>query len=240
MVKLSYHIGIGGIPITEQILPRGAFIQRDKQTYGIVPRSPLGIITPEFLEKIAHVVRKYDIPIVKMTSAQRLALVGLKPEVIEDVWTDLGMDPAPAIGHCVHYVKACPGKAVCRFGILDALNLGMLLEKQLVGMDLPGKTKVGISGCPNNCCEGYLRDIGLFGKKKGWTLIVGGTSGRKPRIGDVIAENLTDDQAVMLIQKCLDYYKNNAKPRERISRLIERMGIEPLKDAVLAPGKDES
>lgn len=78
-----------------------------------------------------------------------------------------------------------------------------------------------------------MRDIGLFGKKNGWSLIVGGTSGRRPRIGDIIAESLTDDQAVGLAQKCLEYYKNNAKPRERISRFIERIGIEAFKKAVL-------
>ncbi|MDF9409744.1 MAG: Nitrite reductase (NAD(P)H) [Pelotomaculum sp. PtaB.Bin013] len=115
-------------------------------------------------------------------------MVGLKPEIIEDVWTDLGMDVAPAVGPCVHYVKACPGTETCRFGVKDSLGLGMRLEKLLVGMKMPGKIKIGVSGCPNNCGEGYVRDIGLFGKSKGWTLIIGGTSGRKPRIGDVIAE----------------------------------------------------
>ncbi len=217
----------------EKTLPRGAFIQRDKQTYGIVPTSPLGVVTPEFLEKVAQVAKKYDIPVIKLTSAQRLALVGLKPEIVEDVWADLGVDPAPAVGSCVHYVKACPGNSFCRFGIMNTLGIGMRLHELLVGKDLPGKTKIGVSGCPNNCCEGYLRDIGLFGRKNGWTLVVGGTSGRKPRIGDVVAENLNDDQAVELMQKCLAYYKDNAKPRERISRLIERTGVEALKKAVL-------
>ncbi len=169
-----------------------------------------------------------------------MALVGLKPEVVEDVWAELGVEPALAVGAGVHYVKACPGNAVCRFGILNSLGLGTRLHNQLVDMELPGKTKVGVSGCPNNCCEGYLRDIGLFGKKNGWSMIVGGTSGRRPRIGDLIAENMTDDQACELAQKCLEYYKNNAKPRERISRFIDRIGIEDFKKAMLGPQGSET
>lgn len=170
---------------------------------------------------------------IKLTSAQRLALVGLNPEDVEKIWQELGADVGPAVGPCVHYVKACPGTAACRFGILDSLGLGLRLEKEFLGMDLPAKVKIGVSGCPNKCGEAYVRDIGLFGKKSGWTFIFGGNSGARPRIGDIIAENLTDDQVVELARKCLDYYKANARGRERTARFIERIGIEEFKKAVL-------
>ncbi|MDI9448481.1 MAG: NAD(P)/FAD-dependent oxidoreductase [Pelotomaculaceae bacterium] len=213
--------------------PRGAFIQRDKKSYAIVPRISAGLVTPDFLENVARVARKYNVPLIKLTSAQRLALVGLNPEDVEKIWQELGADVGPAVGPCVHYVKACPGTAACRFGILDSLGLGLRLEKEFLGMDLPAKVKIGVSGCPNKCGEAYVRDIGLFGKKSGWTFIFGGNSGARPRIGDIIAENLTDDQVVELARKCLDYYKANARGRERTARFIERIGIEEFKKAVL-------
>lgn len=213
--------------------PRGAFIQRDKKSYAIVPRTPVGLVTPDLLENIARVSRKYNIPIIKLTSAQRLALVGLQPEVVEEVWQELGTDVGPAVGLCVHYVQACPGTTVCKFGVLDSLGLGLRLEKMLVGLDLPAKAKIGVSGCPNNCGEAYVRDFGVFGKKTGWTFIFGGNSGARPRIGDVLADKLTDDQVVELAQKCIDYYKANAKGKERTARFIERIGIEEFKKAVL-------
>jgi NAD(P)H-nitrite reductase large subunit len=97
--------------------PKGAIIQRDKKTYGVVPRMPLGIVTPDTLETIANVVRKYEIPIIKITSAQRMALVGMKPEVVDDVWRDLGIDVGPAVELCVHYVQACPGNTLCKLGV---------------------------------------------------------------------------------------------------------------------------
>lgn len=213
--------------------PRGAFIQRDKKSYAIVPRIPAGLVTPDFLENVARVARKYNIPIIKLTSAQRLALVGLPPEKVEEVWAELGIDVGPAVGPCVHYVKACPGTAACRFGILDSLGMGLRLEKEFLGLELPAKFKIGVSGCPNKCGEAYVRDIGLFGKKAGWTFIFGGNSGARPRLGDIIAENLNDDQVVELAHKCFDYYKSNARGKERSARFIERVGIEEFKKAVL-------
>lgn len=227
------------MPEMEQKMPdviKGAFLQRDKQTYAIVPRTPVGLVTPELLVNIASVAKKYNIPVIKTTSAQRMALVGLKPDIVEDVWKELGTEVGPAVEPCVHYVQACPGTTVCRFGILDSLDLGMRLEKMLVGYELPAKAKIGVSGCPNNCGEAYVRDIGVFARKGGWTFIFGGNSGGRPRIGDVLAEKLSDDQVIELARKCLDYYKANARARERTARFIERIGIEEFKRAVLQTG----
>lgn len=212
---------------------QGAFVQRDKQTYAIVPRMPMGLVTPEVLETIATVARKHQIPIIKITSAQRMALVGIKPEFVEPIWQELGMGVGPAVEICVHYVQACPGTAVCKFGIQDSLGLGGKLEKLFVGMELPAKAKIGISGCPMNCGEGYLRDFGAFGKRSGWTVLFGGNSGGKPRIGDVIAQDLSTEEVIELAKKCFEYYGRNAKPKERTARFIERIGMEEFKKNIL-------
>lgn len=212
--------------------PKGAIIQRDKKTYGVVPRTPLGIVTPDTLETIAKVVRKYEIPIIKITSAQRMALVGMKAEVVDDVWRDLGIDVGPAVELCVHYVQACPGNTLCKLGVQDSLGLGGKLENLFVGMDLPAKAKIGISGCSMNCGESYMRDFGAFGKKSGWTVIFGGNAARKPRIGDVIAEDLTNEEVIDLARKCFEYYAANGKKKERTARFIERISIEEFKKAV--------
>jgi NAD(P)H-nitrite reductase large subunit len=213
--------------------PKGAIIQRDKKTYAVVPRTPMGLVTPDILENIANVVRKYKIPVIKITSAQRMALVGMDPEVVDEVWRDLGMDVGPAVELCVHYVQACPGNTLCKLGVQDSLGLGGKLEELFVGMHLPAKAKMGISGCPMNCGESYMRDFGAFGKKSGWTVIFGGNAGGKPRIGDVIAENLSSEEVVDLAKRCFEYYAANGKKKKRTARFIERIGIEEFKKAVL-------
>lgn len=213
--------------------PRGAILQRDKKTYAIVPRTPVGLVSPDILEKISEVVRKYNIPITKITSGQRLALVGMKREEVDLIWNDLKMDVGKAVELCVHYVQACPGVSVCKFGVRDSLALGTQLEELFIGMDLPAKVKFGVSGCPFCCAESYVRDIGLIGKKNGWIVVVGGNSGGRPRIGDVIAQDVSSEDVVVLARRFLDYYRKEGKKKERTARFVDRMGIEAVKAAIL-------
>ena len=218
--------------MTENI-PRGAILQRDGKTYAIVPRTPVGLVSPEVLDAISSIVRKYNIPITKITSGQRLALIGMKREEVDKIWNELKMEVGPAIELCVHYVQACPGTEVCKFGVRDSLGMGLQLENLYVGMDLPAKLKMGISGCPFCCAESYVRDIGLIGKKKGWIITFGGNSGGRPRIGDIIAQDVADVEAVALVQRCLEYYRDNVGKKLRTARFVEKVGIETIRQAVL-------
>ena len=215
---------------------KGAILQRDKETYAIVPRIPMGVLTPEILETMAEVARKYSVRIIKITSGQRIALVGLKPEDVDNAWRDLGMGVGPAEGLCVHYVQACPGTLTCKFGQGDSIGLAAKIEQLYVGREefIPAKTKFGISGCKLNCAESYLRDFGVFAAPDGWTMLAGGNSGGRPRIGNVVAEKLSEEQVLDLMKKALAYYAKNAKSRERMPRFIERIGIEEFKKAVLS------
>ncbi len=213
---------------------KGAILQRDKKTYAIVPRIPAGVLSVEDMEAITNVVKKYNIPITKITSGQRLALVGIAKEDINAVWADLNMNIGRATELCLHYVQACPGTEVCTFGVQDSLGLGMELEKIFAEKELPAKFKIGVSGCQFCCAESFVRDIGLIGKKNGWRLIFGGNSGKKPRIGDLLAEDLSKDEVFRLVDACLNYYIENAKKKERSSRFMERIGIDEFKKAVLA------
>lgn len=213
--------------------PKGAILQRDKTTYAIVPRTPVGLVRPEDLEAIAEVARKYNIPVIKITSGQRFALVGMQKEDVDSIWEDLNMDVGKATELCLHYVQACPGTAVCKHGVQDSLGLGMEIEKFFTGMDLPAKVKIGVSGCSFCCGESFVRDIGIFGKKKGWTFIVGGSSARRPRIGDVLIESLSEKEVIDLTKATLKYYRGKAKKRERMARFVDRIGIENMQEAIL-------
>ena len=215
------------------VKPDGAILQRDKTTWAIVPRTPTGLLTLEFLEKLAAVVRKYNIPITKITSGQRLALVGVKQEEIEPIRAELNVGIGRALELCLHYVQACPGNSVCSLGVRDSLALGNHLEQRLMGVELPAKLKIGVSGCPMTCSEGHVRDLGLIGKHSGWVVTFGGNSGGRPRIADIMGEGLDDEAAVALIDKLVEFYRLNAKKKERTARMVERLGIEAVKAAVL-------
>jgi NAD(P)H-nitrite reductase large subunit len=212
---------------------KGAILQRDKETYAVAPHLPCGVVTPDVLRTLADVADKYHAAAVKVTSASRIALVGLKEEDVDKVWEELGVSPGAAVGICVRSIKACPGTSFCRLGQQDSLNVGLAMDQRYHGMELPGKMKMGVSGCPNQCAETPVKDIGLVGKKKGWTVLAGGCAAAKPRLADVVAEELDTEQAERLVARMVDYFRENAKKHERIGRMIDRIGLEEFKQAVL-------
>lgn len=210
---------------------------KKKQTYNVLPGTKMGILTTEYLEELTGIARKHNIPFFKITSAQRLAILGHTPETAEQIWRELGQKKGPQKPVGIHYIQACPGLKWCKYGRQDSLALGEKLEKAFSALPLPAKTKVGISGCPLNCCESYVRDIGVFGKKNGWTLVFGGNGGGCPRIGDIVAENLNDEAVITMVGKCLEYYRNNARPMERTGRFMRRSKIDAFWEHIGVRGK---
>ncbi len=213
---------------------KGAVLQRDKETYAIVPHLPLGLITPEQLRKIADVADKYQPAALKVTSAARIAIVGLKEEDIDNAWKDLDMQPGAAVGLCVRSVKACPGNTLCRLGQQDALGIGTELDKRYHGFELPGKFKIGVSGCPNQCGESSIKDLGFVGKAKGWTIVVGGNAASRPRLAEKLTDNVDTAEALRISDNIMNYFKENGKKGERLGRFIDRIGFETFQNAVLS------
>ncbi|MDD5758042.1 MAG: hypothetical protein PHI06_03060 [Desulfobulbaceae bacterium] len=204
------------------------------KTYSIVPGPKMGMVTPDFLEAIARVARRHNVPLLKFTEAQRLAFIGQTPEETELIWQELGHSTGPKKPVGIHYIKACPGKTWCKYGVQDSLSLGAKIEGALLNLALPAKTKVGISGCSMNCCEGFIRDIGIFGRKNGWTLVFGGNGAGRPRFGDIISEDLTDEQLLIVMEKALKYYSAHARKRERTARFMDRTPLSALQNALAA------
>ncbi|MDI6811928.1 MAG: DUF1858 domain-containing protein [Desulfitobacteriaceae bacterium] len=212
--------------------PAGAILQMDKKTYAIAPHIPAGVATPEILRKIADVAEKYQAAAIKVTSAQRIAIVGLDPGDVPKAWDELGMDPGHAAGLCVRSIKVCPGNEFCKRGLQPTLKLGMELDKRYHGMELPSKFKIAVAGCPNKCTDAATVDLGLMGTSRGYHLFVGGNGGVKPRLADLLWENLKAEERLPAVQAVVEYYRQNARPQERLGRLIDRVGLDGLKGRV--------
>ncbi|WP_425061258.1 Nitrite reductase [NAD(P)H] [Sporomusa carbonis] len=220
--------------VKTDLLEKGAIIQRDRETYAIAPHIPGGVILdPNILRKIADVSEKYGAKALKLTSAQRIAIVGIPEEKIDAAWKELDMNKGAAVGLCVRSVKICPATHFCKRAQQDGLTLGLELDKLYHGMKLPGKLKIGVSGCTNSCAECGVKDIGLIGTAKGWKIIIGGCAGARPRIGDLLAEQIPQAEVLPLIEKIIAYYKENARNHERIGMMIDRLGLDNVKQGIL-------
>ena len=101
------------------------------KTYNVLPGTRMGLLSTEYLEKLTEVAKKHNIPFFKITSAQRLAIVGHTPETAEHIWQELGQKTGPKKPVGIHYIQACPGIKWCKYGRQDSLALGEKLEKNL-------------------------------------------------------------------------------------------------------------
>jgi NAD(P)H-nitrite reductase large subunit len=72
---------------------KGVVLQRDGESYGVAPHLACGVVTPEILRHIADVAEKYNVPMLKITSAARIDMLGIREEDVDAIWEDLGITP---------------------------------------------------------------------------------------------------------------------------------------------------
>jgi NAD(P)H-nitrite reductase large subunit len=208
-------------------------LQKKHKTYFPMPGINAGMLTLKDLEHITDLVRRYEVPMVKVTGAQRLYFQGLAPEKRAEMMQELELPAGlPHTRSRVHYVQACPGKTWCTFGTRETEHIAKAISEMKLDGPLPYKVKIGISGCRMCCCESWMRDVGLAAEKNGWRFTFGGNAAGRPRIGDLVADGLSDEEALDLIQKTLNFYLTTAKFKTRSARFMERVGIEALKKGI--------
>lgn len=209
-----------------------ANIQKDG-TYSVVPRMWGGVTNPSELRRIADVADKYHVPMVKVTGGQRIDLLGIKKEDLPGVWKDLDMPSGHAYGKSLRTVKTCVGKEFCRFGTQDSTGMGIALEKDLVGMWSPHKVKLAVSGCPRNCAESGIKDIGIIAVDSGWELYVGGNGGIKTEVAQFFVKVQTHDEVLEYTGAFLQLYREEAFYLERTCHYLNRVGLEHVKARVI-------
>ncbi|HVW05450.1 MAG TPA: nitrite reductase large subunit NirB [Vicinamibacterales bacterium] len=212
-----------------------ANIQKDG-TFSVIPRIRGGVTSPSELRRIADVAEKYSVRMVKITGSQRIDLLGVKKADLPLVWADLGMPSGQAYTKGVRMVKTCVGTEFCRFGTQDSTAAGIEMERRFEHLFTPHKVKMATVGCPRNCAEATVKDIGLIGQEGGWQVVVGGAAGKSVRKADLLTTVETTEQALEAAQLFFQYYRENANYLERTYDFVERTGIEKIrKDTVYAP-----
>jgi len=208
-------------------------IQKDG-TFSVVPEMPGGVCTPAELKRIADAAVKYEVPLVKVTGGQRIDLVGVKKDDLPRIWNDIGMPAGYAWGKSYRTCKACIGTDFCRFGLGDSMGLALKIERRFRGIDSPGKLKLATAGCPRNCSEALIKDIGVVAIGEGkWEIYVGGAGGAHVRKGDLLCVVDNEDDALLFSGRFMQYYRENAKYKERTYTFLERLGIERIRAVVI-------
>ena len=210
-----------------------ANIQRDG-TFSVVPQIPGGITSSSQLRRIADVVDKYHVPLVKLTGGQRIDLLGIRKDDLPKVWKDLDMPSGYAYGKSYRTCKSCVGTDFCRFGVGDAIALATRIEAQFQGFDSPHKMKLATAGCPRNCSEAMVKDLGAVAVEGGkWEIYIGGAAGSSVRKGDVLCVVDSHDEVLKYMGRFIQYYRENAKYLERTHGFVERLTIAKIRAIVM-------
>ncbi|WP_430318183.1 nitrite reductase large subunit NirB [Pseudomonas nitroreducens] len=209
-----------------------ANIQKDG-TYSVVPRMWGGVTNAAELRRIADVADKYRVPMVKVTGGQRIDLLGIKKDDLPAIWKELDMPSGHAYGKSIRTVKTCVGSEFCRFGTQNSTQLGIDLEHDLFNMWSPHKVKLAVSGCPRNCAEAGIKDIGIIGVDSGWELYIGGNGGIKTEVAEFFVKLKTADEVREYSGAFLQLYREEAFYLERTVHYLQRVGMQHIRKAVL-------
>jgi len=209
-----------------------ANIQKDG-TYSVIPRMWGGETTAGELRRIADVVDKYRIPTVKVTGGQRIDLLGVKKEDLPGVWRDIGMPSGHAYAKALRTVKTCVGSEWCRFGTQDSTQMGKDLERALWRMYAPHKVKLAVSGCPRNCAESGIKDVGVIGVDSGWEIYVAGNGGIKTEVAQFLCKVKTSAEVLEHAGAFLQLYREEGWYLERTVHYVGRVGLDHVKRRVL-------
>lgn len=211
-----------------------ANIQKDG-TFSVIPRIWGGVTTANELRAIANVADKYNVPTVKITGGQRINLLGIKKEDLPSIWADLndaGMVSGHAYGKSLRTVKTCVGSEWCRFGTQKSMTMGIKLEWLTWGAWTPHKFKIAVSGCPRNCAEATIKDLGVIAVDSGWEIHVGGNGGIVVRACDYLCKVETEDELKEHVAAFMQLYREEGHYLERTAPWIERVGIEHVKQRI--------
>ncbi|MCX7742606.1 MAG: nitrite reductase large subunit NirB [Tepidimonas sp.] len=209
-----------------------ANIQKDG-TYSVVPRMWGGETTAAQLRRIADVADKYRIPTIKITGGQRIDLLGVKKEDLPRVWADLGMPSGHAYAKALRTVKTCVGSEWCRFGTQDSTQMGKDLEQALWRMYAPHKVKLAVSGCPRNCAEAGIKDVGVIGVESGWEIYVAGNGGIKTEVAQFLVKVTRAEEVLEHVGAFLELYRQEGWYLERTCHFVARVGLDYVKQRVV-------
>ncbi len=209
-----------------------ANIQKDG-TYSVIPRMWGGETTADELRRIADVVDKYKIPTVKVTGGQRIDLLGVKKEDLVNVWKDIGMPSGHAYAKALRTVKTCVGSEWCRMGTQDSTQMGKDLERAMWRMYAPHKVKFAVSGCPRNCAEAGIKDVGIIGVDSGWEMYIAGNGGIKTEVAEFFTKVKTSDEVMEYTSAFMQLYREEGWYLERTVHYVKRVGMDYVKKKIL-------
>ena len=216
---------------------KGWLLNKGTDTFSARVITVNGKVSADQLQAVAEASRKYGSGEVTFTSRQTMEVLGVPAASVdsfEAAISEAGMSIG-GTGPRVRPITACKG-TVCPRGLIDTFAISQKIHERFYlgwhGITLPGKFKIGVGGCPNNCIKPNLNDLGVTGVvlpdgKRGYRITLGGHWGRIGGAGIEVPGILEDDDSVLsFIERTLAFYRDNGQSGERFYKTLERIGFE--------------
>ena len=111
--------------------------------------------------------------------------------------------------------------------------MGKDLERALWRMYAPHKVKLAVSGCPRNCAESGIKDVGVIGVESGWELYVAGNGGIKTEVAQFFVKVKTREEVLEYASAFLQLYREEGFYLERTVHFVSRVGLDYCKSKVV-------
>jgi dissimilatory sulfite reductase (desulfoviridin) alpha/beta subunit len=196
-----------------------------------------GKVSAQQLQAVADAAQKYGSGEVTFTSRQTMEVLGVAVSSIdafEGAIAAAGMSIG-GTGPRVRPITACKG-TVCPRGLIDTFSISQKIHERFYvgwhGVTLPGKFKIGVGGCPNNCIKPNLNDLGVTGVvlpdgNCRYRITLGGHCGKVGGAGTMVEKVFEDEESVLsFIERVLVFYRDNGQEGERFFKTLDRIGFD--------------
>jgi nitrite reductase (NADH) large subunit len=118
-------------------------------------------------------------------------------------------------------------------GTQDSTRLGKDLERAMWRMYAPHKVKFAVSGCPRNCAEAGIKDVGIVGVDSGWEMYIAGNGGIKTEVAHFLVKLRTAEEVVEHTGAFMQLYREEGWYLERTVHYVSRVGLDHVRRRIL-------
>jgi len=217
----------------EKSFKHGVTLHKDG-TYSMGISINYGYMTPDDLITLGNIAKKYNVTTCMATTAKKLSLMDVREEDVNLIWDEIDQAFGERLSYPHGKIVACPGVEYCKFAFETRNTMAMAKKVEKISLaHHAGKIKVGISACPRGCSMPKTKDLGIIGMANGWSVVVGGNAGGNAALANLVADKLSDEELLVLLDKIYQYFEENRIGKERTVLTLKRLGFEHFKAAVL-------
>ncbi len=188
-----------------------------------------GYLKAEVLEVLAEIARAGVL--VHPTTAQKIMLLNVPPEQVEDILARLQTAGALIRQKGTSFQpRVCIGKPYCKLALGETFALAQAIYHRFKGYPVPHKFKVAVSGCPACCSWANIIDLGFQAVRGGYKVFVGGKGGYKPTPGRLLGKAKDQEEALLYMEAVLTYFQRYGEPKRRLATVLAKTGEDPLKE----------